>query len=95
MAKKLKGTIVSVTGSGDLLTDISSDQLKGVPTDEQVTVTCEGHVTSGIFPSDHKEPEMTLLAMMNSEDVLQLCLVGASAAEFLGIKPGADVVVKW
>ena len=91
---KLKGEVVSVKDSGDLVTDISSDQLEGVPRDESVTVKCDGHVTAGIYPPNHEQPELTLLAIAGDEH-LELILVGESASAFLGIKPGSAVEVKW
>jgi S-adenosylmethionine hydrolase len=91
---KLKGEVVSVKDSGDLITDISCEQLEGVPRDESVTIKCDGHVTAGIYPSDHQQPALTLLAIAGDE-TLELSLVGESASAFLGIKPGSTVEVKW
>lgn len=95
MANKIAGKIISVSPAGDLVSDISADQLPDVPRDDSVSISCDGHATVGIFAADHQEPEMTLLAMLNAEDQLQIRLVGASAAEFLGIKVGSALVVKW
>lgn len=95
MAGKLKGEIVSVDATGNLISDITEHQLNGVPRDESVTIRCDGHTTIGIFPQDHKEPEMTFLAFLDADRRLALALVGASAASFLGIRTGSSVVVSW
>ena len=95
MAGKLLGEIVAVDAAGNLLTDISEDQLDGVPRDESVTVACDGHKTLGIFPADHGQPEMTLLAVLNDDGQLTIMLVGESAKAFLGIRTGSSVVISW
>ena len=86
---------MSVRESGDVVTSIRADQLVEAPRDERVTIHCDGHVTAGIFAADHSEPQMTFLAVLNSEGQLELSLVGDSAAKFLGFRPGAVVTVKW
>ena len=95
MAGKLQGEVVSVRDSGDVVTSISVDQLVEVPRDQRVTIHCDGHVTAGIFPADHNEPEMTFLAVLNAEGQLELSLVGDSATRFLGFQPGSVVTLKW
>ena len=77
------------------MTNITAAQLDGVPRDERVTVTCDGHKTVGIYNADHNEPAMTLLAMLNRKDQLEIALVGESANAFLGIGAGSPVVVAW
>jgi hypothetical protein len=91
----LQGTVVSVTPSGDLVTDIQVEQLAGVPTDESVSIRCAGHVTSCLFPPEHQQPELTFLALLAESGKLELTLVGESASAFLGIQPGDEVTVRW
>lgn len=86
---------MSVCESGDIVTSITREQLSETPTDESVTIRCDGHTTAGIHPADHGQPEMTFLAVLNNDDHLELVLVGDSAHKFLGIRVGATVVVKW
>ena len=92
---RIVGKVASVSPSGDLVTDISVDQLSGAPRDETAMVTCDGHETRGIFDMDHGEPELTLIAVVNDEGVLQLSLVGESAQAFFGIQTGQEVVIRW
>ena len=92
---KLTGQVVSVTDSGALVTDIPVATLQAVPRDDQVSVRCEGHATSGIFPDDHGQPEMTFIALEGTSGFLELALVGDDASRFLGIKPGASVALDW
>ena len=95
MPSKIEGTIVEVRESGNLVTDITEERLRGVPRDERTSVTCDEHVTSGIFPADHKEPPMTFLAFMGSSGTLELAIVDDSASLMLGIRKGEKVTVAW
>ena len=95
MAGKLKGEVVAVAESGNLVTDITADKLAEVPRDESVTIKCGGHTTAGIFPADHDQPPFTFLAMVSEAGLLELCMVGESASKFLGIKPGSSITVAW
>jgi len=95
LAGKIQGRVVDISESGDAITDIGLERLKSVPQDDQVTVTCGGHVTSRIFPREHGQPEMTFLAVHGSTGFLELHLVGDSACAFLGLERGNEVVIKW
>ncbi len=91
----VKGEVVSVAESGDLLTNVTAEQLAAAPRDESVCIRCDGHATIGIYPHDHDQPDFTFLALLNADDYLCLSLVGESASKFLGIKPGSVVTVSW
>jgi hypothetical protein len=87
--------VVSISSQGAAVTDIPVDRLQTVPTDDSVSICCEGHATARLFPSDHDEPEMTFLAVLGESGFLELALVGDSVATFLGIRPGSQVSVNW
>jgi S-adenosylmethionine hydrolase len=95
VAEKIEGRVVSVTDAGSLVTDITGEQLRDAPRDERVRVQCDEHFTLGLFASDHAEPEMTFVAIINDEQALQLEIVGESASIMLGIRVGDPVVVEW
>jgi S-adenosylmethionine hydrolase len=92
---KIEGSVVAVSEAGNLVTDISADQLASAPRDESVSVRCDDHVTSGIFTSEHSQPEFTLLALIGTSGNLELEIVGDSAAIMLGISVGEKVVLEW
>jgi hypothetical protein len=91
---KVQGTITSVAESGDLITSITPAQLEAAPRDERTSVSCGGHQTMGLFSPDHKEPEMTFLAIVDKE-ALRLTIVGDSARIMLGLRAGETVEVEW
>jgi S-adenosylmethionine hydrolase len=95
VAERIEGRVVSVTDAGNLVTDITADQLRDVPRDERVRVQCDEHFTLGLFGPDHGEPETTFLAVIADGDALQLEIVGESANLMLGINVGDRVVVEW
>lgn len=95
MAQRVEGSVVSISDDGHLVTDITAAQLHSAPTDERVSVECDGHVTQGIFGVDHDEPEATLLALIGTSGNLELAIVGENISMMLGIGVGKKVVVEW
>jgi S-adenosyl-L-methionine hydrolase (adenosine-forming) len=95
MANHIDGEVIEIDSFGNLITNISRDQLKGVPTDESVTVTCDEHQTQGIFNTYSDQPALTLVSLIGSGDRLELAIVDESAAMMLGVKVGAAVRVAW
>jgi S-adenosylmethionine hydrolase len=96
VASKIKGTVIDVSEDGDLITDITDEQLAGVgrTADTKVVVDDE-HETFGLFDIDHKQPSMTLIAIMEPQKTLRLHLVSDSAAMMLGVRKGASVKILW
>jgi S-adenosylmethionine hydrolase len=92
---KIEGRIAAVAENGNLVTDLTAEQLQHVPKDLRVSIQCDEHVPQGIFAPGHSEPEMTLLALLGSRGVLELEIVGDSARLMLGIPVGEKVVVQW
>ena len=95
MAGQIEGTVVSISEEGIAITDIAVDQLTGVPADDSVQISCEGHRTQQIFPIEHGQDDMTFIAAQGKSGFLEISLVGDSVATFLGIKVGSEVTVKW
>ena len=91
---KIDGTLASATEAGDMLTDITAEQLADAPRDERVAVSCGGHQTIGIHTVDHSQPEMTFLAIVDDQQ-LRLTIVGENARAMLGLNVGDAVVVQW
>jgi S-adenosylmethionine hydrolase len=95
VAGKIVGAVVTYTEAGNLVTDITAEQLANVPRDQSVTIVCDEHETTGIFGPDHDQPEMTYIALLGEGGCLELAIVGDSAKTMLGAPRGTPVVVKW
>ena len=95
MPGKIEGTVVAYGPTGNLVTDISNDRLKGVPGGDSVRVVCDEHETVGIYPADHQEEQSTLMAVLGTGGFLELTIVGDSAKIMLGVPLKEKVVVKW
>jgi S-adenosylmethionine hydrolase len=95
VAGRIEGTVVSISGSGNLVTDITAEQLTDVPRGEQVTVRCDEHETLGIFDVGHNQPPFTLIALVGSSGCLELEIVTDSAKIMLGVSTGEKVEVRW
>jgi hypothetical protein len=94
VAQKILGKVIEVTESGDLLTDISWDAWSKVsPSSDTKIIVDEEHETFGLFPLDHGQPAMTLIAIAEGGKALRLHLVSDSASIMLGVRKGAQVEV--
>ncbi len=92
---KLSGKVVSISESGDLVTDVKVSDLQSAPRDESLKIECDGHMTNGLFPKNHDQPEMTFIAFENESATIQISIIGGDASGFLGIKAGAVVTISW
>ena len=96
MAERIQGTVVDVNGDGDLITDIDETKWAGIKrTFETKIVVDDEHETFGLFDSNHQQPPMTLIAIVDSQRPLRLHLVSDSASSMLGVRKGAKVEVLW
>ena len=95
MSQKVVGRVVKIDSEGNLVTDIASASLAGAPTDASLRVVVDEHETFGLFPVDHTQPAMTLVAIAGADSPLVISLVGDSASAMLGVPVGAVVEVQW
>jgi S-adenosylmethionine hydrolase len=95
VANRIAGQVTAVDSFGNLITNITREMLSDVPTDETVGVFCDEHETRGIFKAYAEQPAMTLIALVGSNDCLELAIVDDSAAIMLGVGVGAPVEVRW
>ena len=95
LANRIEGQVVAVDSFGNLVTNITREMLADVPTDESVAVLCDGHETHSIFTTYADQPSMTLVAVIGSNDQLELAIVDDSAKIMLGVGVGAAVEVCW
>lgn len=96
MAQRIEGAVTAVDSFGNLITNITADQLADVPRGEdQVRITCGEHETFGIFRTYGDQPPMTLVAVIGSDGFLELAIVSDSAAAMLGEGVGSPVTVTW
>jgi hypothetical protein len=96
MAEKISGKVIEIGPGGDLITDISSASLVRAPRDETVRILVDDeHETFGIFPEDHLQPSMTLIAILPESGDLRLHLVDDAASMMLGVRVGASVCVSF
>jgi S-adenosylmethionine hydrolase len=92
---KVVGKVVAFSDQGNLVTDISAEQLSSAPRDERLVVRCDEHETYCLFETGHQQPESTLIAVLNTRGRLELEIVGESAKLMLGVPLGEIVEVCW
>jgi S-adenosylmethionine hydrolase len=95
VSRTIKGKVVEVDSVGNLVTDIGAEQLTTVPRDETVRIIVDEHETIGIFPVEHGQPSMTLVAILSNSGPLRIELIDDSATAMLGVRVGAPVEVVW
>ncbi len=95
VGQSITGEIVEIDSFGNLISNITADQLATAPRDESVRVACDGHETFGIFATYGEQPAMTLVAIVGSSGTLELAIVDDSAQMMLGVHVGAEVQVVW
>jgi S-adenosyl-L-methionine hydrolase (adenosine-forming) len=92
---KIEGVIESIDSFGNLISNITADQLADAPRGEETVIECDEHQTQGIFATYSDQPEMTLVALVGSSGKLELAIVGDSAKIMLGVKVGTPISVRW
>jgi S-adenosylmethionine hydrolase len=95
VANRIDGEVVEVDSFGNLITNITTAMLEGVPRNESVTICCEEHETQGIFATYSDQPTMTFIAHVGSTGRLELAVVDENASAMLGVRVGAPVRVRW
>ncbi len=95
VADTIEGEVVAVDSFGNLVTNITAEQLQQVPDPAQATVRCDEHETQGIFQAYADQPPMTLIALVGSSGKLELAIVNDSARMMLGVREGEKVTVSW
>ncbi len=95
VANRIEGEVVAVDSFGNLVTNITREMLADVPTDERVAIRCDEHETRSFFSAYADQPPMTLVAVIGSNDQLELAIVDDSATIMLGVGVGAKVEVCW
>ncbi|XZE21596.1 SAM hydroxide adenosyltransferase [Pirellulaceae bacterium SH449] len=95
MAARLVGSVVDISSTGDLVTDLTQAQLTSLGYNAETKVVVdEEFETIGIYGEDHKQPEMTLVAILGNDSPLRLSLISDSASMMLGVKKGAKVEIR-
>jgi S-adenosylmethionine hydrolase len=92
---RIEGMVVSISESGNLVSDITVEQLAQVPRGDHVTIRCDEHETLGIFDVSHEQPPFTLIAIVGESGCLELEIVTDSAKMMLGVSAGEKIEVRW
>jgi len=95
VANRISGEIVAVDSFGNLVTNITRTMLADVPTNETVAIRCDDHETRNIFTTYAEQPPLTLVAVIGSNDQLELAIVNDNAKIMLGVEVGTPVEVVW
>lgn len=95
MANQIEGRIAKIGEAGNLVTDISVDQVSEAPNNDSVQIKFDGHETLGLFPPNHDQPPATMVASLGESGFVEIEIVGISISEMLGIKVDSKVEIVW
>ncbi len=95
VSRTLTGKVVAIDETGNLITDIPVESLAGAPQDASLRVVVDEHETYGLYPVNHAQPPMTLVAIVDVQGALRIMLTEDSASAMLGVRVGAPVEVHW
>ena len=95
MPNRIEGRVAEIGETGNLVTDISVDQVASIPHDDSVTIRFGGHETIGIYPTEHGQPDATMVASVGKTGFLEIEIVGVNLSEMLGIKADVPVEISW
>ena len=95
LPNRIKGIVAEIDDTGCLVTDIPVDQIANIPHDDSVTIGFGGHTTVGIYPTDHEQPDATLVARLGKTGFLEIEIVGINLSEMLGIRTNDPVEITW
>ena len=95
LANLVEGSVARIGESGQLISDITDEQLENTPRDGDTLVRFGGHETQGLFSADHGQPESTMVAYVGEGGSLEIEIVGVSLSDMLGIKAGEKISVSW
>lgn len=90
----LKGEIIAVDSFGNLITNIEMADLTDVPK-KSVRIRVENHETTGIFNTYSDVEPYTLIALVGSNQQLEMAVTQENAYELLGVRVGMTVELLW
>jgi S-adenosylmethionine hydrolase len=92
-ASGVRGEVLYVDSFGNLITNISRDDLFGVPDMARLTFRCAGREIHGLSPTYGAVDSGALLALFDSQGRLEIAVCRGNAARELAADVGAEVLI--
>ncbi|MEE2737110.1 MAG: SAM-dependent chlorinase/fluorinase [Planctomycetota bacterium] len=90
----LKGEVIAVDSFGNLITNIERLHLTDIPK-TSVRILVDHHETTGIFNTYSDVEPHTLIALVGSNQHLEIAVTQENASELLGVRVGMTVELLW
>jgi S-adenosyl-L-methionine hydrolase (adenosine-forming) len=91
---ELSGIVLRVDGFGNLVTNIDRRSFEVFAARDAIEVEIAGHLIRGVVDTYAEAESGAACALFGSSDHLEIAIAGGSAAERLGLKRGAPVLVR-
>lgn len=96
MSNTVSGKVVEIDDDGNLVTDLTAEQLaEARELADKVRLDCGGYETFGIYSVSDEFPPSTFAAQIRDDNRLQFTLTGARASDLPELGEGAEVTVSW
>jgi S-adenosyl-L-methionine hydrolase (adenosine-forming) len=92
---RIDGSVIEIDTFGNLITNITAAMLVGRPTDRRASIACNIYETWGIYRVYSDQMDGMFIALVGSNDRLELAIVGDNASQRLGVGIGTPVVIAW
>ena len=93
--RRIAGIVLCVDSFGNVISNIPAVCLPPSVPRDQLLVHCGGHEVRGVQTTYSERPAGTLLALVDSQDRLEVAISGGNAAAALRVQFGDPVVVTW
>ena len=93
--RMIEGTIVEIDRYGNLITNIAKNDLVDAPHDETLRVASGLHETFGLQTTYGDQPPQTLIALLGSDQFVELAIVNGDAQSMLAARVGDTVTLSW
>lgn len=94
-ARRIEGSVLQIDAFGNVISDITWQDLTAREPPDAVSVVCGGEAVTGLVRTYADRPPETLVALVGSSGRLEVAVVGGSAARRLAVRIGDPVVVTW
>jgi S-adenosylmethionine hydrolase len=94
-ARRIRGQVLSIDSFGNLLTNIEKNHLPPANLRARCRVSCCGRHIVGLATTYGEHPRGALVALIGSNERLEVAVVCGHAARELSAKPGDEVEVSW
>jgi S-adenosylmethionine hydrolase len=94
MADAVQGEVLYIDSFGNVITNLTRDEVAAAGNPARLVITCAGRTIRGLVPTYAAAMPQELVALFDSQGRLELAIVQGNAARELGAEVGAPITIK-